>query len=299
MNECHTPDSKMADNQDNSGPCYPQFSAFTDCDYGKLLEVFARRSRNISHVPSWRDRYRVRRSRAFSPISAFRLTDLPFEIRRKIFFLAIGSSDNIWLDREAIHLGESLRHIVYYHGHIVWRGSNHSLLALLLVNKQVHDEVDQMLYNRFAFHSGSWGYIMKYSDPSKTPNRLPKHRIKHITYTPYLAYMREHRVAANRILSGLPLLSSVRILVSWQCLRTFLNIQNEYNSCATRHIVTVARLFQEVGRVAVIGQSLSNSSETKILEEARQALKDEPWYWELGFDYPIFVQFAEHIEEHL
>lgn len=39
----------------------------------------------------------------------FRLFDLQYEIHNQIFFFSICSTDNYWLDREAISLGASLR----------------------------------------------------------------------------------------------------------------------------------------------------------------------------------------------
>lgn len=228
----------------------------------------------------------------------FRLMDLPFEIRKEIFFLAIASSDNFWLDREVISFGESLQCTKFIRGRIVWRGSNGTLLPLLISNKQIHQEVEELLYSRFAFDA-RWGYTMRYSDPSKTPNRLPKHRIKHITYTPDLTrYMREHRESARLIISGLPMLCSVRIMVSWQCTQRLLVCG--HTKVGSLHIVSVARLFRETGKVAIIGQSLTGSLERRLVEDAREELKDEPWYWELELDYPLFVPyFPSDVESHL
>ena len=131
----------------------------------------------------------------------FRLFDLPYEIRSQRFFFSICSTDNYWLDREVISLGESLRLVYFIRGRVVWRGSNGVFLRLLLSSRLIYNEVTQMLFSRFAFDARGWGYMLKYSNPSKGPssNYLPKHRIKHIVYTPYRTeYLREHQDSAKR-----------------------------------------------------------------------------------------------------
>jgi hypothetical protein len=97
---------------------------------------------------------------------------------------AISSSDNYWLDREVITFGESLKSIYYIRGRTVWRDSNGVYMNLLTTSKQIYDDVQQVFFSRFAFDALGWGYTMRYSDRSKTPNHLPKHRIMHIAYTP-------------------------------------------------------------------------------------------------------------------
>ncbi|GIJ87464.1 hypothetical protein Asppvi_006370 [Aspergillus pseudoviridinutans] len=193
----------------------------------------------------------------------FRLLDLPFEIRSEIFCRAISSTDNYWLDREVIIFGESLKSTYYIRGRTVWRGSNGVYMNLLTTSQQICDEVQQALFSRFAFDALGWGYTLRYSDPSKTPNHLPKHRIMHIAYTPYFTeYMREHRQSVDLILSGLPLL------------------------------MAVARLFRQVGKVAVVGQSLMGELQQQLVMEARKELEDEPWYWELDLDYLFSCLFS-------
>lgn len=218
-----------------------------------------------------------------------------------MFLLAVGSSDDFFLDREVISLGESLKGSTFIRDRIIWRGSNNVFLSLLLSNKQVRHEVEELLYNRFAFNAEGWGYIMKYSDPSKTPNRLPKHRLKHIVYTPHLTkYIRQHRETIRRMLSELPLLCDVRIMVTWQCAQGLLRNTNGNAETGTRHIVNVACLFRDVGKVAIVGQSLVGDHERKVVRDARDELKGEAWYWELQFEYRFFVCFlAGCVEEHL
>ncbi|EAW21718.1 uncharacterized protein NFIA_068890 [Aspergillus fischeri NRRL 181] len=229
----------------------------------------------------------------------FRLLDLPFEIRSEILCRAISSTDNYWLDREVITFGESLKSIYYIRGRTVWRDSNGVYMNLLTTSKQIYDEVQQVLFSRFAFDALGWGYTMRYSDPSKTPNHLPKHRIMHIAYTPYFTeYMREHRQSVDLILSGLPLLSSVRILIPWACAQRLVICGD--TRAGSLHIVAVARLFRQVGKVAIVGQSLMGELQKQLVMEARRELEDEPWYWELDLDYHLFMPFhTSSVEEHL
>ncbi|GAQ04610.1 hypothetical protein ALT_1931 [Aspergillus lentulus] len=229
----------------------------------------------------------------------FRLLDLPFEIRSEILCRAISSTDNYWLDREVITFGESLKSIYYIRGRTVWRDSNGVYMNLLTTSKQIYDEVQQILFSRFAFDALGWGYTMRYSDPSKTPNHLPKHRIMHIAYTPYFTeYMREHRQSVDLILSGLPLLSSVRILISWACAQRLVICGDP--RAGSLHIVAVARLFRQIGKVAVVGQSLMGELQKQLVMEARKELEDELWYWELDLDYHLFTPFlTSSVEEHL
>ncbi|EAW09418.1 uncharacterized protein ACLA_036210 [Aspergillus clavatus NRRL 1] len=229
----------------------------------------------------------------------FRLLDLPFEILSEILCMAMSSTDNFWLDREVITLGESLKSIKYTRGRIIWRNSNAAYLNLLTTNREIYDEVQRILFSRFAFDALGWGYTMKYSDPSKTPNHLPKHRIMHITYTPYLTdYIREHRQSVKRIISGLPLLSTVRILVSWACAERLVRCKTP--NAGSLHITTVTRLFRGIGKVAVVGQSLVGMLQIQMVLSARKELQHEPWYWELDLDYPLYMPFFTQImEEHL
>jgi hypothetical protein len=104
----------------------------------------------------------------------FRLLDLPFDIRSEILCRAISSTDNYWLDREVITFGESLKSIYYIRGRTVWRDSNGVYMNLLTTSKQIYDEVQQVLFSRFAYDALGWGYTMRYSDPSKTPNHSPQ-----------------------------------------------------------------------------------------------------------------------------
>lgn len=229
----------------------------------------------------------------------FRLLDLPCEIRSEILCKAISSTKNFWLDREVVNFGESLESIRYIRGRIVWRDSNGVYINLLTTSKQIYDEVQQVLFSRFAFDALGWGYTMRYSDPSKTPNHLPKHRIMHIAYTPYLTkYFREHRQSVDLILSGLPLLSSVRILISWDCAERLVRCGD--TRAGSLHIAAVARLFRQVGKVAVVGQSLIDELQKQLVREARKELEDELWYWELDLEYPLYVPFLTGgVEEHL
>jgi hypothetical protein len=229
----------------------------------------------------------------------FRLLDLPFEIRSEILCRAISSTDNYWLDREVIIFGESLKSTYYIRGRTVWRDSNGVYMNLLTTSKQMFDEAQQVLFSRFAFAALGWGYTLRYSDPSKTPNHLPKHRIMHIAYTPYFTeYMREHHQSVDLILSGLPLLTSVRIMISWACAQRLVICGD--TRAGSLHIVAVARLFRQVAKVAVVGQSLMGELQKQLVMEARKELEDETWYWELDLDYHSFMPFlTSTVEEHL
>ena len=230
----------------------------------------------------------------------FRLFDLPYETRSQIFFFSICSTDNYWLDREVISLGESLRLVYFIRGRVVWRGSNGVFLRLLLSSRLIYNEVTQMLFSRFAFDARGWGYMLKYSDPSKRPssNYLPKHRIKHIVYTPYRTeYLREHQDSAKRILSSLPMLCTVRIMISWECAQGLVVCGN--TKVGTMFLVDVARLFRDVGKVAVVGRSICGALEQSMVMEARQELEDEPWYWDMGLDYPLLASPCSYMEKYL
>ncbi|KAL3413478.1 hypothetical protein V8F44DRAFT_662868 [Aspergillus fumigatus] len=189
----------------------------------------------------------------------FRLLDLPFEIRSEILCRATSSTDHYWLDREVIICGELLKLVYYIRGHTVWRDSNDVYMNLLTTSKHIYEEVQQIL------------------ESFKTPNHLPKHRIMHIAYTPYFTeYMREHCQSVNLILSGLPLLSSARILISWACAQRLVICGD--TRAGSLYIVAVARLFRQVRRVAVVGQFLLGELQKQLLMEARRELEDEPWY---------------------
>jgi hypothetical protein len=121
----------------------------------------------------------------------------------------------------------------------------------------------------------------------------------HIAYTPYFTeYMREHRQGVDLILFGLPLLRSVRILISWACAQRLIICGD--TRAGSLHIAAVARLFRQVGKVAVVGQSLMGELQKQLVMEARKELEDEPWYWALNLDYHLFMPFlTSSVEEHL
>lgn len=228
------------------------------------------------------------------------------EIRREIFYFILGSDDDFFLDKQVINLAPSLQTDPNApgHGRLLWRRATaDSLISLLVLNRQIHEEVERTLYARFAFSSQSWGIAMRFSDPAKDLTRLPKHHIQHLVYQPrQTEYLAIHQQNATLLLAGLPKLCSVRVMVGWDCAQELIysgggssgsGVRSEDGSesdganrrAGSSHIVAVARLFSAVGKVAVIGQSLGCEAESALVEEARRELQDEKWYWELPSGY--------------
>lgn len=226
----------------------------------------------------------------------FRLMDLPYELRAKIFHFAITGANNFFLDREVAVFGESFQTESYRRGHLKWRGANGVYVKLLCLNKQVRWEVELMLFRQFAFYSSGWGYLMKYSDPSKTPNRLPKNKIRHLAYTPHKCRnFREHRMSVEMLLAEIPMLCDVRIMVTPLAVKRLTFCGS--SKVGTEHIVAVAQLFRSVGKVAVIGQALNEPEERAMVEEARDRLRKSNvrWYWELDINYQLLFPSATAI----
>lgn len=223
-------------------------------------------------------------------IPNFPLIDLPYELRAKVFHFAVTGTNNFFLDRETAVFGDSLERPEYRRGQLKWRGADGAYVALLCVSRQVRYEAELMLFRQFAFYSSGWGFLMKYSDPSKWANRLPKHKIRHLAYTPHKSRnFREHRLSVDRLLSELPMLCDVRVLVTSLAVQRLTFCGS--TKVGTEHIVAVAQRFRSVGKVAVVGQALHVPEERRMVEEARERLKESGvrWYWELKLNYQLFL----------
>ncbi|OJJ48562.1 hypothetical protein ASPZODRAFT_140845 [Penicilliopsis zonata CBS 506.65] len=244
------------------------------------------------------------------PIVPFRILDLPPELREAILYLALENTSAYSLDRQVITLGSPMRSNVFIPRRTVWQNSTGQFLRLLLVSKQVNAEVQRMLFNRFAFDTPGWGRLLQRwsratggrasllssSSPSLlTISTLPIKQLKHLVYTPhYTERIGEHEISIARVVSLLRSLCDVRILVTWACAQVLLGKDNQQQGNnqtqidtmkGALHIVRVARLFSPVKKVAVVGQSLATPEEKRMLDEARDMLKEERWYWELPSDY--------------
>lgn len=229
-------------------------------------------------------------------LPSFRLLDLPYELRAKIFHFVLTGFHNFFLDREVAVFGETFDERAAYYGRrgrVKWRGATGAYIDLLCTSRQVRYEVELMLFRQFAFYSSGWGYLMKYSDPSKWANRLPKHKIRHLAYTPHKCRnFREHRLSVDSLLAGLPMLTDVRVMVNVLAVRTL--AFGGSTMAGTEHIVAVARLFRSVGKVAVVGQALNSPEDRVMVKEAREQLRESgaPWYWELGLNYSLVLPAA-------
>lgn len=223
-----------------------------------------------------------------------RFEALPYELRELVLYFAVDSRADFFLDCEAVTLGFSLQARSPNDLRIVWRNSTGAYVNLLCVSKQFRIETARMLFARFAFYCSGWGYVMKFADKFKVPFRI-HNRIRHLVYAPNKArWQSEHRHAVDLVLSGMPMLSSVRLMVTPAVVEKLSYLGSTVTG--TEYIVNVAEMFSRVGKVAVVGQSLTDSVEFNMVEDARARLKDERWYWDLKSNYHVGLHSSDEVE---